>query len=68
LKNPRIGLISALTYTPICLAAAAVFLAVTLAGEYSWVARIGGAVWIFILSMIISMPIVTSYYKRKFQT
>jgi hypothetical protein len=35
------------------------FLAVTLAGDYTWVARGGGAAWVFGLSMIVLMPIVT---------
>lgn len=65
MKNPRIGLISALTYTPISLAAAGIFFAITVAGDYSWVARIGGSTWVFILSMIISMPLVTSMIKKR---
>ncbi len=60
----RTGLISALIYTPISLAAAGIFLAITLSGDYDWVARIGGAVWVFLLFMIISMPLVTSFVKR----
>jgi hypothetical protein len=68
MKNQRMGVISAITYSLISLVAAGIFFAITMAGEYSWVARIGGSAWIFILSMIISMPIITSYYKRKFQT
>lgn len=62
--NRRTGLTSALIYTPISLAAAGIFLAVTLRGDYDWVARIGGAVWVFLLFMIISMPLVTSFVKR----
>jgi hypothetical protein len=64
MKSPRIGLISALAYTPISLAAAGIFLAVTLRGDYSWVARLGGAAWVFVLCMIITMPVVTSQVKR----
>jgi uncharacterized membrane protein YdjX (TVP38/TMEM64 family) len=58
---------SALTYTPISLTAAAIFFGITVAGDYTWVARIGGAAWVFLLSMIITMPLVTSYYKRRYQ-
>ena len=68
MNKPRIGLISFLTYTPISLVVAGIFLAVTLNGEYSWVARLGGAAWIFILSMIISMPLITSYYKKRYSS
>ena len=65
MKNPRIGLISALTYTPISLVAAGIFFAITVLGDYSWVARIGGAIWILLLSFIISMPLVTSFVKKR---
>jgi hypothetical protein len=30
-------------------------------------ARVGGTVWVFLLSMIVSMPIVTSYWKKRHQ-
>ncbi len=67
METRKVGRTSALTYTPISLAAAGIFLAVTLNGDYTWVARIGGAVWVFLLSMIITMPLITSYYKRRYQ-
>ena len=60
------GRISVLIYTPVALAAAGLFLAVTiLTGEYPWVARIGGAGWVFLLSMIVLMPTVTPWVKRR---
>lgn len=61
----RTGLISAFIYTGISLLAAGIFLAVTLSGDYTWVARIGGAAWVFLLAMIILMPIVTPQVKRR---
>jgi len=61
----RTGLISALTYISISLAAAGIFLAFTITGDYGWIARIGGAVWVFILTLIITMPLVISFYKKK---
>jgi hypothetical protein len=67
MSEKKRGLISILTYTLISLAVAGIFLAVTWRGDYSWVARAGGAAWVFLLSMIITMPLITSYYKRKFQ-
>ncbi len=67
MKNSRVGLTSALIYTPISLAAALIFFVITVVGDYTWVARIGGSVWVFLLSMIITMPLITSYYKRKNQ-
>jgi len=61
----RATLLSALTYTSVALAAAGVFLAVTLStGDYRWVARVGGACWVFFLSMIILMPVVIPWMKR----
>ena len=67
MKIQSIGLVSALTYTPLSLILAGVFFGVTVRGDYSWVARFGGTAWIFILSMIILMPLVTSYYKKRAQ-
>ena len=57
---------SALFYLPISLGAALVFLlAASLLGSYPLVARIGGMVWVGLLSLIVSMPIVTSRVKRQ---
>lgn len=52
------GLVSALIYLSIALAAAGAFFMVTLAGDYPWVARIGGAVWVFVLANVVLMPLV----------
>jgi len=60
------GKISAVLYTPIALTAAGLFLAATtLRGDYDWVARLGGAGWVFMLSMIILMPTVTPWIKKR---
>ena len=60
------GLLSAAIYTAVSLAAALVFFLVTLlTGDYTWVARLGGAAWIFLLSMIILMPTVTPWLRRR---
>ena len=66
MKLQNVGLISAITYTGISVIMAGIFLAITLLGDYGWVARGGGTAWVFILSMIILMPVVTSFYKRKY--
>ena len=59
-------LISAAIYSSLSLFGAIAFLAITiLTGDYSWVARVGGAGWVFLLSMIILMPTVTTWVKRK---
>lgn len=56
---------SALIYLPISLGAAALFfLAASLVGDYPPVAKIGGVVWVGLLSLIVSMPIVTSRVKH----
>lgn len=52
-------------YTGLSLIASALFLLATLGGEYTAVERIGGAVWVFMLSMIILMPLVTSSVKKR---
>jgi hypothetical protein len=55
---------SAMTYTAISITIAVIFLvAATLTG-YDAVARFGGAIWVFMLSMIVTMPVVTSRFKR----
>jgi hypothetical protein len=68
MSGKRIGLISGLTYGAISLAAAGLFLGITAFSDYNWVARGGGAAWIFILTLIISMPLVTSRYKKRYQS
>lgn len=58
---------SAWIYVPISLGAALLFLVLSLAaGSYSWVARIGGMVWVALLSLIVSMPLVISRVKRQY--
>jgi hypothetical protein len=56
-----------LIYTGISLAMALLFLAATfLTGKsYTAVSRVGGMVWVFVLSMIISMPIVIPMIRKK---
>ena len=57
---------SMLIYIPISLGVALLFLlAATLTGDYLLVARIGGAVWVGLLSLIVSMPIVISRVKKQ---
>ncbi|HEY82334.1 MAG TPA: hypothetical protein G4O01_03475 [Dehalococcoidia bacterium] len=61
----KVSTISAFIYTGISALAAGLFLLGTLGGEYTPVERIGGAVWVFLLSMIILMPVVTSAVKKR---
>ncbi|MDD4859720.1 MAG: hypothetical protein PHR56_05895 [Dehalococcoidales bacterium] len=60
-----VGFLSAIIYTTISLVIAGIFLAATLLGDYNWIARIGGACWVFLLSMIVFMPLITSQVKKK---
>ncbi|HEU4759104.1 MAG TPA: hypothetical protein VFT91_03885 [Dehalococcoidia bacterium] len=60
------AVISAVVYTGVSLAGALTFLLVTLlTGDYTWVARLGGAAWVFLLSMIILMPTVTPWLRGR---
>ncbi len=60
------GRLSAAIYTVGALAAALAFFLVTLlTGDYSWVARAGGAIWVFGLTMIILMPTVTPWVRGR---
>ena len=57
---------SALIYIPISLGAALLFLLIaTLTGNYPLVARIGGTVWVALLSLIVSMPLIISRVKKQ---
>lgn len=59
---------SALIYIPVSLGAALLFLlAASLGGDYPLVARIGGTVWVALLSLIVSMPVVISRMKKQYQ-
>jgi len=59
------GLPAAAIYTGLSLLAGLTFLAITLfTGDYSWVARIGGGLWVFGLCMIILMPTITPLLRR----
>lgn len=56
---------SASIYIPITLGASLLFtVAAGLTGPYTPVAIVGGVVWVGLLSLIVSMPIVTSYVKK----
>lgn len=57
---------SAWIYIPISLGGAILFfLVASLVGGYPPVAKIGGMVWVGLLSLIVSMPIVVARIKRQ---
>ena len=64
----NISTISATISMGISVLAAGLFLLGTLAGEYTPVERIGGMGWVFALSMIILMPVVTPLVKKRVRT
>jgi hypothetical protein len=60
------GAIAVVVYSGLSATAGLAFLAVTIAfGDYGWVARIGGAVWVFALCMIILMPTITPWLRER---
>ncbi len=62
------GRLSAAIYTAVSLMVTGIFFAVTvLTGDYSWVARVGGSVWVFLLGMIILMPTVTPLVRKRLE-
>jgi len=65
-SDRRIALTSAAIYSAISItASASFFVAATVMGDYTAVARVGGAVWVLLLSFIVTMPLVTSAVKRR---
>lgn len=59
---------SMLVYLPISLGSALLFfLITTISGDYPVIARIGGSIWVGLLSLIVAMPIVISRVKKQYQ-
>ncbi|MCO5385424.1 MAG: hypothetical protein NHB14_06150 [Desulfosporosinus sp.] len=58
---------ASVVYTVLSLAITLIFLVITWVdgNTYTAVARIGGMVWVFILSMIVFMPIVIPVVKKR---
>ena len=53
-------------YTSVSLMAAVAFLLLSLvSGTDTWVARLGGAAWVFFLSMIILMPTLGRWVRKR---
>jgi len=65
-SEKKIRNVSTLWYTGTSLLVVALFLALAKAiGGYPAVAVYGGALWAFLLSMIVTMPLFTGYFKRR---
>jgi len=62
---------SAMIYVPLSLGTALAFLlASSVFGSYPLVAKLGGTLWVGLLSLIVSMPVVTArvkHYRREAQ-
>lgn len=59
---------AAVVYTGLSLLASGAFLTVTLlTGDYDWTARVGGAFWMWLLSMIILMPLIIPWARARRQ-
>ena len=64
-QDAAIGRRSAQIYVPLALGAALLFyLAASLTGDFPAIARLGGAVWVGLLSLIVAMPVVTAQVKK----
>jgi len=61
----KTGIISAVIYLGIALLAAGLFWLATINGNYTVVDKIGGSLWVFILSTIILMPVVITLVKKR---
>ncbi|MGG5254440.1 hypothetical protein ACQYAD_13175 [Neobacillus sp. SM06] len=64
----KVAKIAALYYGGISVGAAVLFILLTLSSKYDNVARIGGALWILLLGLIVTMPIFIPYAKKKFSS
>lgn len=61
----NVNTVSAVAYTAgASLVAAAVFV-LAIVADYGWVARIGGAGWVFMLTMVVLMPIVPALLRGR---
>ncbi len=63
--DENVTMISAVIYTAAASLAAVVLFAAATAADYGWVARIGGAGWVFALMMIVLMPTVPSLLRAR---
>ena len=57
---------AAYAYTGVSLLAAALFFFFASLGGNNQVARWGGAIWVFFLTMIVTMPYFIPYMKKKY--
>ncbi|MHB9094589.1 MAG: hypothetical protein ACYC21_07935 [Eubacteriales bacterium] len=63
----KIARISAVWYLGISAGLSLVFYIITTMKGYPLMARYGGAIWVFILTVIITMPFIIPWIKKKYQ-
>ncbi|MEO6062914.1 MAG: hypothetical protein ABIQ99_13335 [Thermoflexales bacterium] len=62
-SEKRVARRSAMIYLPLAFGIAGLFLLAASIGNYPSVAKLGGTVWVGLLSLIVSMPLVTALVK-----
>ncbi len=62
----KVARVSAAWYLGISAGMALVFFIITTVGKYPAMARYGGALWVFLLTIIITMPVVIPKIKKKY--
>lgn len=66
MNDKNIATLSALCYTGISLIVAGTFYLLTSFLKHNTVTRYGGAAWVFILTMIIMMPVIIPWIKKRY--
>lgn len=66
MNDKKVGTLSAICYTGISLAIAGTFYLLASISNHDPVTRYGGAAWVFILSMIITMPVIIPLIKKRY--
>ena len=65
ITDDNVNSVSVVIYTTGASLAAVIIFGLATAADYDWVSRIGGAGWVFLLTMIILMPIVPSLLREQ---
>ena len=64
MNDKKVATLSAFWYTGISLAVAGTFYLLASTSNHDTVTRYGGAAWVFILTMIITMPVIIPWIKK----